>query len=68
MDEHERALWDREAATWIGPVGRRVADLGCGTGTLSTLLALEGQHVLWRCPTPRRRCSAGSTFWHRAAR
>lgn len=28
----------------IGPPGRRVADLGCGTGTLSTLLAVEGQH------------------------
>lgn len=39
-----RRAWADLLLPMIGPPGCRVADLGCGTGTLSTLLAVEGQH------------------------
>lgn len=39
-----RRAWADLLLPMIGPPGRRVADLGCGTGTLSALLAAEGQH------------------------
>lgn len=45
-DPGVRHAWADLLLPMIGPPGRRVADLGCGTGTLSTLLAVEGQHLL----------------------
>lgn len=39
-----RRAWADLLLPMIGEPGRRVADLGCGTGTLSMLLATEGQH------------------------
>lgn len=41
-----RRAWADLLLPMIGSPGRRVADLGCGTGTLSTLLAVEGQHLV----------------------
>ena len=41
-----RRAWAGLLLPLIGKPGRRVADLGCGTGTLSTLLAVEGQHLV----------------------
>lgn len=41
-----RRAWADLLLPLIGQPGRRVADLGCGTGTLSTLLAVEGQHLV----------------------
>lgn len=41
-----RRAWADLLLPLIGEPGRRVADLGCGTGTLSTLLAVEGQHLV----------------------
>jgi ubiquinone/menaquinone biosynthesis C-methylase UbiE len=41
-----RSAWADLLLPLIGKPGRRVADLGCGTGTLSTLLAEEGQHLV----------------------
>jgi SAM-dependent methyltransferase len=44
-DPATREAWRRLLTELIAPPGRRVADLGCGTGSLSTLLAAEGHHV-----------------------
>lgn len=41
-----RRAWADLLLPLIGKPGRRVADLGCGTGTLSILLAAEGQHLV----------------------
>lgn len=41
-----RLAWTNLLLPLIGHPGRRVADLGCGTGTLSVLLAAEGGHFV----------------------
>lgn len=46
QDPVVRRAWADLLLPLIGEPGRRVADLGCGTGTLSTLLAAEGQHLV----------------------
>lgn len=44
-DPAVRQAWSDLLLPLIGPAGRRVADLGCGTGSLSLLMAEAGQHV-----------------------
>jgi ubiquinone/menaquinone biosynthesis C-methylase UbiE len=44
-DAETREAWRRLLAELVPPPARRVADLGCGTGSLSVLLAAEGHHV-----------------------
>lgn len=44
-DEAVRGAWRELMMTALPPVPARVADLGCGTGTLSVLLAAEGYRV-----------------------
>jgi SAM-dependent methyltransferase len=41
-----RAAWIARLAEWIGDPPVRVADLGCGTGSLSVLLAEAGHEVV----------------------
>ena len=41
-----RRSWAELLLPLVGEPGRRVADLGCGTGTLSVLLAAEGRQVV----------------------
>lgn len=43
-DPRVRRAWADLLLPLVGARGRRVADLGCGTGTLSLLLAAEGGH------------------------
>lgn len=43
-DPHTRRAWADLLLPLLDGRGRRVADLGCGTGTLSLLLAEEGGH------------------------
>ncbi|WP_413320149.1 methyltransferase domain-containing protein [Agrococcus sp. 1P02AA] len=43
-DPAVRRAWAELLLPVLGTAARRVADLGCGTGTLSTLLAVEGGH------------------------
>jgi len=43
-DPQVRRAWVELLLSLIAGRGRRVADLGCGTGTLSVLLAEEGGH------------------------
>jgi ubiquinone/menaquinone biosynthesis C-methylase UbiE len=43
-DERVRSAWRGLLVPLLGAPGRRVADLGCGTGSLSVLLAQEGGH------------------------
>jgi SAM-dependent methyltransferase len=45
-DPQVRRAWAELLLPLVGTTGRRVADLGCGTGTLSMLLATEGGHVV----------------------
>ena len=45
-DPHVRKAWADLLLPLIDGRGRRVADLGCGTGTLSLLLAEEGGHLV----------------------
>lgn len=45
-DSKVRRAWADLLLPLVGEPGRRVADLGCGTGTLSVLLAIEGQHLV----------------------
>lgn len=45
-DPDVRRAWADLLLPVIGGRGRMVADLGCGTGTLSLLLAAEGGHVV----------------------
>jgi SAM-dependent methyltransferase len=44
-DRETRAAWRELLLTHLPPAPARVADLGCGTGTLSVLLAEEGYDV-----------------------
>ncbi len=44
-DPEVRAAWRELLLPLIGPAGQRVADLGCGTGSLSILLAAAGHQV-----------------------
>lgn len=45
-DPAVRRAWAELLLPLVGDPGRRVADLGCGTGSLSVLLAAEGRHVV----------------------
>jgi SAM-dependent methyltransferase len=45
-DPGTRRAWADLLLPLAGDPGRRVADLGCGTGTLSVLLAVEGRHIV----------------------
>lgn len=45
-DPDIRRAWAELLLPLIGDRGRRVADLGSGTGTLSILLALDGGHLV----------------------
>ncbi|GAA2173866.1 class I SAM-dependent methyltransferase [Agrococcus versicolor] len=45
-DPAVRRAWTDLLLPLLGGHGRRVADLGCGTGTLSALLATEGRHLV----------------------
>ncbi len=40
-----RQAWSDLLLPLIGPAGQRIADLGCGTGSVSILLAGAGHHV-----------------------
>jgi SAM-dependent methyltransferase len=44
-DPHVRAVWRDLLLSVLPPAPARVADLGCGTGTLTLLLAAEGYVV-----------------------
>jgi SAM-dependent methyltransferase len=46
LDQDVRAAWRRLLLGLLPPPPARVADLGCGTGTLSALLADEGFDVI----------------------
>lgn len=52
-DPHVRAAWRRLLVDAVGAAQRDVADLGCGTGTLTTLLAREGHRVTGLDLSPR---------------
>lgn len=41
-----RAAWARRMAEWIPPEAVKVADLGCGTGSISLMLAEAGLQVV----------------------
>ncbi|MGW0810699.1 class I SAM-dependent methyltransferase [Nonomuraea sp. NPDC002799] len=43
--EHTRAAWDRLLRAWAPPDPADVLDVGCGTGSLSVLLAAAGHRV-----------------------
>lgn len=43
--EHTRAAWARRLASWLPPGPVDVLDIGCGTGSLSLLLAEAGHRV-----------------------
>lgn len=45
-DPHVRAAWARRLGEWVVPKAAKVADLGCGTGSLSVLLAECGAEVV----------------------
>jgi ubiquinone/menaquinone biosynthesis C-methylase UbiE len=45
-DPHVRAAWAGRLAEWVPPGAAKVADLGCGTGSLSVLLAESGAEVV----------------------
>jgi SAM-dependent methyltransferase len=45
-DSEIRRAWADLLLPLLGGRGRRVADLGCGTGSLSVLLATEGGHFV----------------------
>lgn len=46
QDKAVRRAWDRHLAEWIPPPAKKVADLGCGTGSLAILLAARGHEVV----------------------
>lgn len=46
LDPAVRAAWIARLAEWIGDPPVRVADLGCGTGSLSVLLTEVGHEVV----------------------
>ena len=48
-DPDVRRAWVNLLLPLIDGRGLQVADLGCGTGTLSLLLASEGGHSVQRC-------------------
>ncbi|NYD56455.1 SAM-dependent methyltransferase [Nocardioides marinisabuli] len=45
LDKNVRAAWSRLMHDLLPPPASRVADLGCGTGTLALLLAEQGHSV-----------------------
>ncbi|MET7333970.1 class I SAM-dependent methyltransferase [Nonomuraea sp. NPDC005650] len=51
--ERTRAAWDRRLRAWISPDPVDVLDVGCGTGSLSGLLAAAGHRVTGVDVAPR---------------
>ncbi len=45
-DPRTRQAWRRRLVGWLPPAPARVADLGCGTGSLTVLMASEGHRVV----------------------
>lgn len=45
-DPITRTAWRERLLAWLPPPPASVADLGCGTGSISTLLATEGYQVI----------------------
>ncbi|MFB9630396.1 class I SAM-dependent methyltransferase [Nonomuraea helvata] len=43
--ERTRAAWDRRLRAWAPPAPAGILDVGCGTGSLSVLLAAAGHRV-----------------------
>ncbi|MFC4121162.1 class I SAM-dependent methyltransferase [Nonomuraea zeae] len=51
--EHTRAAWDRRLRSWAPADPADILDVGCGTGSLSALLAAAGHRVTGVDLTPR---------------
>ncbi len=71
-----RAAWTELLLPVMPPAPARVADLGCGTGSLAVLLAVAGHRVSGLDLAPlmveraraKARAAAGNSGWRRRAR
>lgn len=53
LDPVVRSAWARRMETWLPPTRSQVLDLGCGTGSLSLLVAGQGHRVTAVDRSPR---------------